>query len=493
VAALLPGGASDPFAGVLADTCTEPADLIESSLAPDAPATLGTPGVIRPGFSAELDAVHAGVADARAWIAALEPAERARTGLRSLKVGYNRVFGYYLELPKSAAEAAPEGYIRRQTVTNAERYVTAELKEREAAILSADEHVLALERTLFGQLMEEVAGHVPRVLAAADDVARIDVAASLAELARTRRYVRPELDDTRVMVVESGRHPVVEDLAGASHFVPTDLTLEEGQTLVLTGPNMAGKSTVLRQAALMAVMAQMGSFVPAARLRLGVVDRVFTRIGARDELALGHSTFMVEMLETALILHHATPRSLVILDELGRGTSTYDGMAIAWSVLEALQPPRGPGCRTLFATHYHELTGLAERLASITNAHMAVAETAEGIVFLHRLEPGPADRSYGVHVAELAGLPPDVTRRAWEILAGLEKGGAAPFQAASDRPAVAPTGQLALFEPAARLPAWVADMAELDTDRMTPLEALQQLSRLADLARGGSSSDVPPG
>jgi DNA mismatch repair protein MutS len=466
------------------DGLAELVELISGAIAPDAPAVHGALGVIRPGHSPELDAIHASVADARAWIAALEATERGRTGLKSLKVGYNRVFGYYLEVPRSAGDDVPDNYIRRQTLVGAERYVTAELKERESEVLSAEERIQTLERSLFQELMGKVAGAAPRILAAADEVARIDVAASLAELARQRRYCRPRIDHSRALVVEAGRHPVVEEVGGASPFVPTDLRLEPGQTLLLTGPNMAGKSTVLRQTAVMVVMAQMGSFVPAASARIGLADRVFTRIGARDDLASGQSTFMVEMVETARILQHATARSVVILDELGRGTSTYDGMAIAWAVLEALQAPQGPGCRTLFATHYHELTALEARLPGLANVHMAVADTSSGIAFLHRVDPGPADRSYGIHVAELAGVPRAVTARAWELLARLEQAGAPPFQSAENRPAADATGQLALFEPAARLPAWAAAVADIDVERMTPLEAMNALAALVARARG---------
>jgi len=437
--------------GPLADLCLQDVDAIAgrigAALADEPPATLGVAGAIRPGFSAELDEIANGVAAARAWIAGLEARERERTGIKSLKVGYNRVFGYYLEVPKAQAARVPDDYHRKQTLVDAERYITPELKERETEVLHAEERTIALERAVFAQLALDVAAEAPRLLAAARDLGTLDALGSLAEVAVENGYTRPRLDDGRALVVRGGRHPVVERMRPGGAFVPNDLTIGEGEIILLTGPNMAGKSTIGRQVALIVLMAQIGSFVPAEAAEVGVADRIFTRIGAQDELSAGQSTFMVEMVETAGILHHATGRSLIVLDELGRGTSTYDGMAIAWAVIEHIHNAPGLGCRTLFATHYHELTSLADLLPRLRNYNMAVAETPDGVAFLHRIEPGAADRSYGVHVAELAGLPRDVVARAWRILAELESEGNAPLQPAPGRPPAAADGQLPLFAP----------------------------------------------
>jgi DNA mismatch repair protein MutS len=463
--------------------------------------------VIRHGFAGELDAVHAGVAEARAWIAALEARERERTGIQRLKVGYNKVFGYYLQVPKSQAERVPAEYERKQTLVDGERYITPDLKTREVEVQSAEERILELERAFYHALIADIAGEADTLLGAARDLGALDALAALAETAANQDWTRPELDDGRALHIEGGRHPVVERMQRDTPFVPNDLQLGAGEIALLTGPNMAGKSTVARQAALIVLLAQIGSFVPARRARIGLVDRVFARIGAQDEIAEGRSTFMVEMVETALILHHATPRSLVILDELGRGTSTYDGIAIAWAVLEALHEDKNLGCRTLFATHYHELTALAERLARVRNLHMAVTESDGGVVFLHRVAPGAADRSYGVHVAELAGLPGAVTARAWQILHQLEaedearpKGGAAapapagegssegaPQSAAGARERTPAAGDAAMLAPRTAAERAVLDaMRRLDLDALTPLDALNRLAQWrASLGREG--------
>jgi DNA mismatch repair protein MutS len=421
------------------------------------------------------------VAESRAWIAGLEATERARTGLKSLKVGYNRVFGYYLELPKAQARQAPAEYERKQTLVDGERYTTPELKEREAEVLGAEERILELERSLYAGLVAQLSGEVATILAAAREVAALDALSALAEAAVRHDYCRPVVAEHQRLRLVASRHPVVERSHTAQTFVPNDVTLEPGQILLLTGPNMAGKSTVQRQVALAVLMAQAGSFVPAQAAEIGLVDRIFTRIGAQDEIALGQSTFMVEMVETANILHHATPRSLVVLDELGRGTSTFDGIAIAWAVLEYLHNAPRAGCRTIFATHYHELTQLAESLPRLVNASMAVAETERGVTFLHRVVPGAADRSYGIHVAELAGLPRSVTQRAWELLARLEAEGPLPLQGATARPSAASAdGQLSLFAPApapAEHPL-LARLRELDPDSLSPLAALNLLYEL---------------
>lgn len=469
---------------------------IRAALVEQPPAVLGLPGLVREGYDAELDAVLAASAGARDWIAGLEARERARTGIKSLKLSYNKVFGYTLHVSHANAALVPADYERRQTLTDGERYVTPELKAREQEVLSAEERVVAIERRIFGELVDAVAAAAPVIGAAAAETALVDVLASLAEVAVRRRYCRPRVDAGRELEIVGGRHPVVEALREPGGFVPTDLRLGEGEIVLLTGPNMAGKSTVGRQAALILLMAQMGSFVPAEAARIGVADRIFTRIGAQDELAAGRSTFMVEMVETAEILHHATPRSLIILDELGRGTSTYDGMAIAWAVLERIHDHPRLGARTLFATHYHELTVLADRLPRLRNLHMAVAETARGIAFLHQVLPGAADRSYGIHVAELAGLPRPVVERAWAILAELEAAGPAALLggAMGMAPDGSDPGQLSFFGGAPAAPRLVVEehpvlerLRRLEVDGLTPVEALVLLDALRREARGPSS------
>ncbi|MCB0217051.1 MAG: DNA mismatch repair protein MutS [Chloroflexi bacterium] len=468
----------------LAALCRQPllslAEHIEAAIDPEAPTVLGQPGVVRRGYSRELDAIHDSVAEARSWIAALEGVERQRSGIKGLKVGYNRVFGYYLQVPRSAAASVPEDYHRKQTLSTGERYVTPELKAREAEVLEAEERIVALERELVARLIEDVVAAAPEILAAAAEAGMLDALVGLAETASRGRYTRPTLDDSRSLEIRGGRHPVVERARPDEPFVPNDLAIGEGEIVLLTGPNMAGKSTVGRQVALICLMAQIGSFVPAEAARIGLVDRIFTRIGAQDEIAAGQSTFMVEMVETAGILNHASPRSLIVLDELGRGTSTYDGMSIAWAVIEQIHNHPELGARTLFATHYHELTALEALLPRLRNLHLAVAESEGRLAFLHELRPGPADRSYGIHVAELAGLPRAVTRRAWAILERLEREGALPLQLATERPAEGPGAQLSLFAPApsAREHPLVARLRELDVDQISPLEALTLLYEL---------------
>lgn len=461
------------------DLCREALDLLESAIADDPPATLQNGGVIRPGYSAELDTIALAARDARAYIAGLERRERERTGIKSLKVGYNQVFGYYLEVTKANAHLVPADYIRKQTLTNAERYITPELKEYETLILNAQERLLDIETQLYRGVVKAIADMAPRLLATAATLAALDVDATLAEIAVDRRYVRPVVSDDLVIHIKRGRHPVVELLQRDVPFTPNDTYLDPDAALViLTGPNMGGKSTWLRQTALIVLMAQIGSFVPADAAHIGLVDRIFTRIGAQDELHTGQSTFMVEMVETANILHHATPRSLIILDELGRGTSTYDGMAIAWAVIEYIHSHPRLRARTLFATHYHELTALAERLPHVVNYHVAVAEQGDQVVFLHEIRPGGADRSYGIHVAQLAGLPRQVIGRATEIMRQLERNGATETVLG-----VEPSGpvQLALFQEG---PDPIRqEIEKLDINTMTPLEALNFLYALQQKAK----------
>ncbi|UCD43109.1 MAG: DNA mismatch repair protein MutS [Chloroflexota bacterium] len=448
--------------------CTQELDLIQSALEDDPPATLKNIGVIREGYSAELDGVIESSRHARDWIANLESVERASTGIKNLKVGYNKVFGYYLEVTKSNVEMVPEEYIRKQTLVNAERYITPELKEYETLVLNAEERIHEIEARLFKELCERLAGSVEKLLLTARMIARIDVLASLAEAAALNGFVKPEVLAEDILDISEGRHPVVEQLMITERFVPNDAVFDpEERIRIITGPNMSGKSTFLRQVALIVLMAQIGSYVPADTARIGLVDRIFTRIGAQDEIYAGQSTFMVEMVETANILHHATNRSLLILDEIGRGTSTYDGVSIAWAVVEYIHNHPGLRAKTLFATHYHELTQLADLLPGVRNYNVAVSEAENKVVFLHTIVPGGADRSYGIHVGQLAGLPGPVVQRASEILQQLEDSSGKAVRIDPQAPQ-----QLALFPETNPL---LSDLDQLDMNTLSPIEALNKL------------------
>jgi DNA mismatch repair protein MutS len=437
---------------------------LESALVNDPPAMLRDGGVLREGYDPELDKLRDLSRNGKAYIAALEQTEREATGIASLKVGFNSVFGYYLEIPKAQIARAPEHYIRKQTTANAERYITAELKEHETQVLGAQEKAISLESELFQKLRNAVSLESRELLRTARALAEVDVMTSLAEVAVRRDYTRPEIVEDDVLEYRAGRHAVVE--ASGTGFVPNDAAMGTERCLILTGPNMAGKSTYLRQTALIVLMAQIGSFVPAKSCRLGLCDRIFARIGAKDELAVGQSTFMVEMVEAANILNHASPQSLVILDEVGRGTSTYDGLAIAWAMVEHLA---SVGSKTLFATHYHQLNALAEQIVGVANYRVAVEEFGHEIVWTHRVLPGGTDRSYGVHVARMAGVPPAVLQRASEVLADLESRSNPPTAAQVRTQKL----QLTLFE-AEESPV-VQELQKLDVNRLTPIEALRLL------------------
>jgi len=456
----------------LSDLCA----LLERALVDDPPADLKSGGVIRDGYDPELDRLRQVRTDGKQWIAQLEAKERQRTGIPSLKVGYNAVFGYYLEVSKPHLNKVPPDYIRKQTLANAERFITPELKEQEAILLGAEERINALEFELFSRVRGEVARCTPQLQSLAKAIAELDVLCAFAENAVRYRYVRPVVDTEDRIHIVGGRHPVVERFS-EKPFVPNDCRLDPTQRLIiLTGPNMSGKSTYIRQNALITLMAHIGSFVPAERAEIGLVDRIFTRVGARDELATGQSTFMVEMTETANILNNATPRSLVILDEIGRGTSTYDGLAIAWAVAEYLH---AIGCKTLFATHYHYLNDLANRLEGVANYRVAVKEQGDRIVWLHKVLPGGTDRSYGVHVARMAGVPPEVVQRAEQILREFERRGVqgAVQPPTSDAPTVRTKKlQLTLFE-AEEHPVLEA-LRALDITTLSPVEALLKLDEL---------------
>jgi len=458
------------------DLLQDIAEALVTALTDRPPAVLADGDVIRPGFDTELDELRDLRDGGKQYIATLQQQERERTGITSLKVGYNKVFGYFLEITNAHADKVPADYERRQTLTGAERYVTPELKSYEAKVLGAEEKIGVREGQLFGELRDRVSAATARVQLTARALARLDAWGSLAEVAVLHGYVRPAVHEGVTLTIRQGRHPVIERLMPRESFIPNDVVFDPAErVLLVTGPNMAGKSTILRQIGLIVVLAQMGSFVPAAAAEVGVVDRLFTRVGASDNLSRGQSTFMVEMSETSAILHNATSRSLVLLDEIGRGTSTYDGVAIAWSVTEHLHDR--VGCRTMFATHYHELMQLPEQLAHARNFNVAVREAGDQVIFLHRLEPGGTDRSYGIHVAQLAGLPASVVRRAREVLKTLEgEHRVAPGPGPMDED----PGQFALFGGASLPHPVVDELRALDLDRLTPLEAL---NRLADLKR----------
>ncbi|HEY8743835.1 MAG TPA: DNA mismatch repair protein MutS, partial [Chloroflexota bacterium] len=483
--ALLAGAPAVIAAAVttLPDLGTECA-LLQRALMDEPPAALGPLRSIRPAFDAELDEIEASAYDAKVWVAALEGQERSRTGIRNLKVGFNKVFGYYLEISNANRAEIPAEYQRKQTLAGAERYVTADLKERETLILSAEERFQEVERATFGRTVAELAGSSGRLVAAAGVLADLDVAAALAEAAARHAWTLPKLEESTRLILREGRHPVVEAALPPGEFVPNDLDIDAdaGQILLITGPNMAGKSTYLRQTALITLMAQIGSYVPAASAIVGLTDRIFTRVGAQDDLALGQSTFMVEMLELANILNHATCRSLVVLDEIGRGTSTYDGLAIARAAVEHLHNAPTLGCRTLFATHYHELIDLAAILPRVRNYNVAVDEDGERVVFLHKIVPGGADRSYGIHVARLAGVPKAVTRRAEELLTELEKGRSGK---GANRPGRASRQLRESLQPSlfAGPNGLNQEIAALDVLAMTPMEALNRLFELQRRAR----------
>lgn len=448
---------------------------IAQAITDDPPAGLREGGLIRAGYSPELDKLLTASADAKIWIANLETTERERTGIASLKVGYNAVFGYYIEVTKSNLSKVPGNYIRKQTTASGERYITPDLKEYEALVLGADEKAVELEYDLFLGVRERVAEASPDVLAVARAVSELDVLAGFAEIALKNHYVRPEVNDEDAIVIAGGRHPVIEHLGVGGPYIPNDGRLDaDCRMYIITGPNMSGKSSYLRQVALIVLMAQIGSFVPADSATVGIVDRIFTRVGAHDELASGQSTFMVEMNETANILNNATPRSLVVLDEIGRGTSTYDGLSIAWAVAEYLTRV---DCKTLFATHYHHLNELAKHFPTVRNYRVAVKEQGDHIVWLRKLVPGGTDRSYGIQVARMAGVPSEVIDRAKEVLKGLERGSAGATRdlvgSADGVDTRTQKVQLTLFE-AEKHPV-LEELETLDVTALTPVEALMKL------------------
>ncbi len=464
----------------------ETINLIERAIVDDPPLSAFEGGVMRPGYSEELDKVKDASKNGQRWIAEMEQRERRRTGINNLKVGYTKVFGYFIEVTNSNLGRVPQDYIRKQTLTNGERFITPDLKEYETLVLNAQERSSKLEGELFAQLRADIAVQASqRILNTAHALAEIDVYLSLANVAAQHNYCCPLLNDGDTIHIVAGRHPVIEQSQAETPFIPNDVQLSNAaaQILIITGPNMAGKSTYLRQVALIVLLAQIGSYVPAEAATIGAVDRIFTRIGAQDDLATGQSTFMVEMVETANILHHATPRSLVILDEIGRGTSTYDGLSIARAVVEYLHNNKRCGARTLFATHYHELVEVAKSLPRVQCLNVAVTEEDGRVVFLHKIVPGGADKSYGVHVAQLAGIPRPVIHRAEEILAELEQKGDAKTRRKTMRDMLSPTVmQMTLFSSDPH--PLVEEIKQIRIDELTPIEAIGKLYELQQKAQG---------
>ena len=481
-------------------SCPDIVDLIARAIA-DEPGDLEQGGVIKEGFSPELDDIRCNSRQAKQYLAGLEQRERQRTGIKSLKVGYNRVFGYYIEVSRANLSLVPPDYIRKQTLAEAERFFTPELKEYESLILNAQEKITDMETAIFRQICQQLIAVGGQILATASAIAQIDVLSSLAEVAVRHGYVRPTLTNEDVIDIKGGRHPIVEQSIGSDNFVPNDTYLcnKDNQLIILTGPNMSGKSTYLRQVALIILLAQIGSFVPTDSANVGIVDRIFTRIGAQEDLAAGQSTFMVEMTEAANILNNATPHSFIILDEIGRGTSTYDGLSIAWAVAEFIHNHPELGTKTLFATHYHELVDLADILPRVKNFNVAVTEEGDKVIFLHKIVPGGTDKSYGIHVAQLAGLPKSVIVRAQEVLAELEShvskksiehpflGGAVQRQGRMGARHRKASLQIPLFPKDSLL---ADEISRLDIDSMSPLEAITKLYELKRMTQ--ENKDSPP-
>jgi DNA mismatch repair protein MutS len=458
------------------DSMDDLADLLESAIEPDSPPHLRDGGVIRTGFSEELDALRSISRDGRSWLRNYQKTQIEQTGISNLKIGYNKVFGYYIEVSHSSAHKVPANYVRKQTIKNAERYITDELKEYETKAIGAEEKALELEQQLFEQLRASAAQYISRLQNLADTLAQCDCLSSLAHLAKRRNYIRPKVTDGGELVIREGKHPVLAETLGPE-FTPNDIELGDkaGDVLVITGPNMSGKSTYIRQVALLVLMAQTGSFIPAESAEIGLVDRIFTRVGASDELVRGQSTFMVEMTETANIINNATGKSLVVLDEVGRGTSTYDGLSLAWAITEHIANKLK--CRTLFATHYHELTELAELFANVKNCNVAVREWMDEVVFLHKILPGGTDKSYGIHVAKLAGVPKPILKRSKEILEELESTFAK--EATGDRLARHKTKEPdkdSLF--VQKHKSVLEKLSSTDINNLTPIEAINLLNQI---------------
>ena len=478
--------------GAQMNLCENLRDRIEREIQPDPPQLVSKGGVIADGFSPELDELRAISRGGRDYLMQIQERETERTGIASLKVGYNNVFGYYLEVRNTYKDKVPEGWVRKQTLANAERYITQELKEYEEKIMGADEKILALETRLFGELVTAASEYIPQIQINANIVARLDCLLSFAKTAEENRYVRPVVTDDDVLEIRGGRHPVIEtQLPAGETYVPNDIELdtERQQIVIITGPNMAGKSALLRQTALIVLMAQAGCFVPAESARIGMVDKIFTRVGASDNISLGESTFMVEMTEAANILNNVTPRSLVLFDELGRGTSTYDGISIAWAIVEYLHEHPKARARTLFATHYHELNEMEKNFARIKNYNVSVKEVDGKVIFLRKLMRGGSEHSFGIHVAEIAGMPRSIVKRAGVILKELEADNSQVGRVAkpsADRLNMTREGmQLSFFQLDDPVLCQIRDeILGLDINNLTPVEALNKLNEIKRIVAG---------
>ena len=462
------------------DTLEDIYELIDKTIVDDPPISVKEGGLIKLGYDEEIDKLKTATTDGKNWIIQLEADEREKTGIKGLKVGFNKVFGYYIEVTKSNISLVPDRYIRKQTLTNGERYITEELKNLENQILGAEEKVINLEYNVFAEVRDKIEAQIERVQKAAGIIATLDGLCSLATVAEDQNYVRPEVDNSGVIDIKDGRHPVIEKILPSGSFVQNDTYLDknENRLSIITGPNMAGKSTYMRQVALIALMAQIGSFVPASYARIGVVDKIFTRVGASDDLSMGQSTFMVEMMEVAQILKEATSNSLVILDEIGRGTSTYDGLSIAWAVAEYISDKEKCGAKTLFATHYHELTDLENKLEGVKNYSIAVKEKGEDIIFLRKIVKGGTDESYGVHVAKLAGVPQVVTKRANEILKSIERKNVLNNKKIEKQEKGVADGQLTMYN--YKLAEIAHELDKIDVNELTPIDALNTLVKIKE-------------
>ena len=466
------------------DTLDDIFQLIDKAIVDEPPILITEGGIIKMGYSPEIDELKTAMIDGKTWLVQLEAREREETGIKGLKVGYNKVFGYYIEVTKSYLSQVPDRYIRKQTLTGGERYITEELKELESKVLGAEEKVVALEYKAFSEIREHIKSQIQRLQKSAMAVSQLDVLCSFAQVAEDFNYCMPDVDDSGIVDIKDGRHPVIEKMLPSGAFVANDTYLDKtsNRVSIITGPNMAGKSTYMRQVALITLMAQIGSFVPATSAHIGVVDKIFTRVGASDDLSMGQSTFMVEMMEVANILKEATANSLVVLDEIGRGTSTYDGLSIAWAVAEYIENKEKCGAKTLFATHYHELTQLEDTLEGVKNYSIAVKEKGEDIIFLRKIIPGGTDESYGVHVARLAGVPKAVTQRANEILKKIERKNVLVNKAQEKEDKKQVSGQLDLYN--FKLAEIAHELDKVNVNELTPIEALNTLVKIKEEIKG---------
>ena len=462
------------------DVCQDLFELIEKSIVEEPPIAITEGGIIKEGYNEEVDELKKATISGKNWLIELEAKEREETGIKNLRIGFNKVFGYFFEVTKSYLNLVPDRFIRKQTLTNAERYITEELTELESKILGAEDKIVTLEYNLFTEIRKTLAGNITRLQKTANVIAMLDTIISFSTVAEDMNYCRPTVDDSGILEIKGGRHPVIEKMLDTGSFVDNDTYLDKDadRLSIITGPNMAGKSTYMRQVALITLMAQIGSFVPASSARIGVVDKIFTRVGASDDLSMGQSTFMVEMMEVATILREATQNSLIILDEIGRGTSTYDGLSIAWAVVEHVANKEKCGAKTLFATHYHELTELENKIEGVKNYSIAVKEKGEDVIFLRKIVPGGTDESYGIHVAKLAGVPQVVVKRSNEILKSLERKSILGSKNVEKENKKVMTGQLDLYN--YKLAELAHELDKVNLNELTPIDALNVLSKMKE-------------